>query len=87
MAPRRSQEMLNALRAGDTAAAEAIRESFNSLEALRNAYGPIPVLHHAVALAGIAATGPALPLVKNLGDQLLDEILPAAQGLLAWNQA
>ena len=87
VAPRRSQEMLNALRAGDTAAAEAIRERFNSLEALRNAHGPIPVLHHAVALAGIAETGPALPLVKNLGDNLLDEILPAAQGLLAWNQA
>lgn len=87
VAPRRSQEMLNALRAGDIAGAEDIRERFNSLETLRNAYGPIPVLHHAVALAGIATTGPALPLVKNLSDNILDEILPAAQGLLAWNQA
>jgi dihydrodipicolinate synthase/N-acetylneuraminate lyase len=86
VAPRRSQEMLNALRAGDFAKAEAIRERFNSLETLRNAYGPIPVLHHAVALAGIAQTGPALPLVANLDDQLLDEILPAAEGLLAWNR-
>jgi dihydrodipicolinate synthase/N-acetylneuraminate lyase len=86
VAPKRSQEMLNALRAGDFATADAIRERFNSLETLRNAYGPIPVLHHAVALAGIAETGPALPLVANLGDQLLDEILPAAQGLEAWNR-
>jgi len=85
VAPRRSQEMLNALRAGDTATADAIREQFNSLETLRNAYGPIPVLHHAVALAGIADTGPALPLVANLGDHLLQEIQPAAKGLLAWN--
>lgn len=87
VAPRRSQELLNNLRAGNIATAEEIRERFNSLETLRNTYGPIPVLHHAVALAGIAATGPALPLVKNLGDQVLDEILPAAEGLLAWNRA
>jgi dihydrodipicolinate synthase/N-acetylneuraminate lyase len=86
VAPRRSQELLNALRAGNIGRAEELRERFNSLETLRNAYGPIPVLHHAVALAGIAETGPALPLVANLGDDLLDEILPAAQGLLAWNR-
>ena len=79
--------MLNALHAGDFAKADAIRERFNSLETLRNTYGPIPVLHHAVSLAGIAETGPALPLVANLGDELLDEIAPAAQGLLAWNKA
>ncbi len=87
VAPRRSQEMLLALQAGDFAKAEAIRERYNSLETLRNAHGPIPVLHHAVALAGIAETGPALPLMKNLGDDLLDEILPAAEGLLAWDRA
>ena len=86
VAPRRSQEMLNALRAGDTAKAEAIREHFNSLESLRNAHGPIPVLHHAVALAGIAETGPALPLVANLGEELFGTIQPAAQELLAWNR-
>jgi len=87
VAPRRSQEMLLALQAGDFAKAEALREGFNSLETLRNAHGPIPVLHHSVALAGIAQTGPALPLMKNLGDELLDEILPVAEGLLAWNRA
>jgi dihydrodipicolinate synthase/N-acetylneuraminate lyase len=86
VAPRRSQEMLNALRAGDTARAEAIRERFNSLEILRNAHGPIPVLHHAVSLAGIAATGPALPLIADLGNAVLETITPAAQGLVAWNQ-
>jgi dihydrodipicolinate synthase/N-acetylneuraminate lyase len=78
--------MLNALHAGDAAKAEAIREKFNALETLRNQYGPIPVLHHAVALAGIAETGPALPLVANLGEHLLEEIKPAAKGLLEWNR-
>jgi dihydrodipicolinate synthase/N-acetylneuraminate lyase len=86
VAPRRSQEMLRALQAGDFAKAESIRERFCALEDLRNAHGPIPVLHHAVALAGIAETGPALPLVANLDEQLEDEIHPAANGLLAWNQ-
>lgn len=86
VAPRRSQEMLRALQAGDVAKAESIRERFNSLETLRNAYGPIPVLHHAVALAGIAETGPALPLIADLADDLLDEIHPAAEGLMTWNR-
>jgi dihydrodipicolinate synthase/N-acetylneuraminate lyase len=86
VAPRRSQEMLNALRAGDTATAETIRERFNSLETLRNTYGPIPVLHHAVALAGIAETGPALPLMGDLDSPLQDKIWPVAQATLKWNQ-
>jgi dihydrodipicolinate synthase/N-acetylneuraminate lyase len=86
VAPRRSQEMLLALQAGDFAKAESIREGFNSLETLRNSHGPIPVLHHAVSLAGIAATGPALPLMKNLGQDLLDVIRPVAESTLKWNQ-
>ena len=85
VAPRRSQEMLRALQAGDFARAEEIRERFNSLESLRNAHGPIPVLHHAVELASIANTGPALPLMADLAEELRDEIFPAATGLLGWN--
>lgn len=86
VAPRRSQEMLVALRGRDFSKAEAIRERFNSLETLRNAHGPIPVLHHAVDLAGIAATGPALPLMADLGEETRDEIHPAATGLMGWNR-
>ena len=85
VAPRRSQEMLRALQAGDFARAEEIRERFNFLESLRNAHGPIPVLHHAVELAGIANTGPALPLMADLAEELRDEIFPVATGLLGWN--
>jgi dihydrodipicolinate synthase/N-acetylneuraminate lyase len=87
VAPRRSQEMLRALQAGDLGTAEAIRVKFNVLEALRNAHGPIPVLHHAVAGAGIAATGPALPLLRELGGELQAPITRAASELLAWNDA
>ena len=86
VAPRRSQEMLRALQAGDFAAAEKIRERFNSLESLRNAHGPIPVLHQAVALAGIADTGPIFPLLAKLDGHLDAPIQAAATGLLAWNQ-
>ena len=85
VAPRRSQEMLRALQAGDFARAEEIRERFNSLETLRNAHGPIPVLHHAVDLANIANTGPVLPLMADLAEELRDEIFPVATGLLGWN--
>lgn len=87
VAPRRSQEMLHALQHGDLAKAEALRERFNSLESLRNAHGPIPVLHHAVALAGIASTGPDLPLLAGVAGPLEEPIQTAAKGLLAWNQA
>ena len=87
VAPRRSQEMLQALRAGDLSKAEDIRERFNVLETLRNTHGPNPVLHHAVSLAGIAETGPALPLMANLEDKIVDKIWPAAQSLITWNKA
>jgi dihydrodipicolinate synthase/N-acetylneuraminate lyase len=85
VAPRRSQEMLHAMQRGDFAAADAIRERFNSLESLRNAHGPIPVLHRAVALAGIADTGPHLPLLADLDQPLEGPIRTAAKGLLEWN--
>jgi dihydrodipicolinate synthase/N-acetylneuraminate lyase len=87
VAPRRSQEMLHALLAADFAKADAIRERFNSLESLRNAHGPIPVLHQAIALAGIAETGPHLPLLAKLDQQLESPIEAAAKGLLEWNAA
>jgi dihydrodipicolinate synthase/N-acetylneuraminate lyase len=79
--------MLHALQSGDFAKAEAIRERFNLLESLRNAHGPIPVLHEAVALAGIADTGPILPLLAKLDGGIEEPIRAAASGLLAWNQS
>jgi dihydrodipicolinate synthase/N-acetylneuraminate lyase len=83
VAPRLSQGMLRALQADDVAKAEAIRAEFSRLETLRNEHGPIPVLHHAVALAGIAETGPALPLLAELDRAKLESIKAAAMELLA----
>jgi dihydrodipicolinate synthase/N-acetylneuraminate lyase len=83
VAPRRSQEMLRALQSEDFERAEAIRAQFNGLESLRNEHGPIPVLHHAVSLAGIAETGPALPLLTELAESKLATIKRAAVELLA----
>lgn len=86
VAPSRSATMLRTLRARDYAGAEAIREEFRPLEDLRNAHGPIPVLHHAVALAGVAETGPFLPLLAPLDSALLPAIEEAAKDLLAKNR-
>ncbi|MGI8605001.1 MAG: dihydrodipicolinate synthase family protein [Verrucomicrobiales bacterium] len=85
VAPRRSQEMIEALRAGDTARAGFIRQRFSTLESLRNSHGPIPVLHHAIALAGIAETGPDLPLLSPLFGEILSMVQAAAADLIAWN--
>ena len=71
IAPNLSTRLLAALRARDYAAAEMIRARFLALEDLRDAINPIRVLHAAVALAGIADTGPVLPLLCDLaaGDE------------------
>jgi dihydrodipicolinate synthase/N-acetylneuraminate lyase len=66
VAPRLSAAMLAAMRAGDWAEAQRIREIFKPLEDLRNAIHPIRVLHEAVRLAGVAETGPLLPLLSNV---------------------
>jgi dihydrodipicolinate synthase/N-acetylneuraminate lyase len=86
VAPARSQEMLRALHAGDRARAEVIRARFLPLETLRNAHGPIPVLHHAVAAAGLADTGPALPLLAPLAPSIAPAVAQAAQELRKWGE-
>ena len=68
VAPRISFDMLKAMRAGDWATAERLRETCKPLEDLRNAINPVRVLHEAVRLAGIADTGPMLPLLTNLDE-------------------
>lgn len=80
--PKLSMDMMHAIHAGDYEKAEQIRAIFKPLEDLRNAHSPILVLHHAVALAGIAQTGPALPLLTDLPADLLPAIEKAAKELL-----
>jgi dihydrodipicolinate synthase/N-acetylneuraminate lyase len=87
VAPNRSQQMLEALKAGDFAQAESIRAKFTKLEDLRNAWSPIQVLHHAVKLAGIADTGPQLPLLCDLDAEKQRAIEAAAKETLEWSRA
>jgi dihydrodipicolinate synthase/N-acetylneuraminate lyase len=81
-APRLSAAMLKAIRAKDWAEAERIRAVFRPLEDLRNAINPIRVLHEAVRLAGIAETGPLLPLLSNLPAAEHPRVQDAARRLL-----
>lgn len=85
VAPALSMKCMAAIHREDYAEAEAIRAQFEPLEDQRNSYGPIPVLHHAVQLAGVADTGPFLPLLAPLADERLPAIKQAALELLAKN--
>ena len=85
VAPSLAMKMLVALKAGDFDAAESIRQTFEPLEHIRNAINPIRVLHTALAGAGIANTGPILPLLHEVTDQERANIAEAAKALLANN--
>lgn len=80
--PDLSQAMLEALKSGDDAKAESIRQQFEGLEDQRNAINPIRVLHEAVALGGIANTGPHLPLLSALSESEKTSVSVATQALL-----
>lgn len=69
VAPRLSTRFLAAATSGDWTEAERIRAIFKPLEDLRNAINPVRVLHEAVRLAGIADTGPLLPLLSGLSPE------------------
>ena len=85
VAPRLSQTMLAAVQRKDWDEAERDRALFRPLEDLRNAINPIRVLHQAVESAGIAATGPLLPLLTNVDASHVPAIADAARALLAAN--
>jgi dihydrodipicolinate synthase/N-acetylneuraminate lyase len=87
VAPRLSTAMREAMRAGRWDEAEHIRAIFKPLEDLRNAINPIRVLHEAVRLAGIAETGPLLPLLTNVPASEHGRIRDAAVRLLHADQA
>lgn len=85
VAPRLSQAMLGAVKRQDWAEAERIRAIFTELEDLRNAINPIRVLHQAVESAGIAETGPLLPLLTNVEAEHVPAITAAVKALLEAN--
>jgi dihydrodipicolinate synthase/N-acetylneuraminate lyase len=83
VAPNLSRRMLQAVQGGRWDEAEAIRETYRPLEDLRNAIHPIRVLHEAVAAAGIAETGPLLPLLGVVEEKDRSAIGEAARALRA----
>jgi len=83
ISPAKSQQMLGAILAGRLDEAESIRHFFQPLEDLRNEIHPIRVLHEAVGLAGIARTGPLMPLVSPLDAASRLRIVAAVQSMLA----
>jgi dihydrodipicolinate synthase/N-acetylneuraminate lyase len=85
--PRGSQMILEALKRKDYATAEQLRERYIPLEDARDALSPIRVLHEAVRLAGIADTGPILPLLSNIDREHHVRIQKAASDLLAADKA
>ena len=82
VAPAASTSLLRALTNGQRSTADEIRELFLPLEDLRDAHGPIQVLHHAVTESDIADMGPILPLLSSLGHDLRRRVRDVASTLL-----
>lgn len=83
VAPKLSDNLLKAVQAKDYAKAELIRSQFKPLEDLRDSINPVRVLHAAVQLAGVAETGPILPLLSPIEGPELSTIAAAAKQLRA----
>jgi dihydrodipicolinate synthase/N-acetylneuraminate lyase len=86
VAPRMSMDMLRAIKSGEFDSADQIRTTFQPLENLRNEINPIRVLHTAVAAAGIAETGPIIPLLSEVDAADAARIDATATALLAMEQ-
>jgi dihydrodipicolinate synthase/N-acetylneuraminate lyase len=82
LAPRLTSDLFAACARGDFAAAAERRERFLPLEDRRDAWGPARVLHAALELAGVAATGPIPPFVTALSEGQRRELEPVARELL-----
>jgi len=85
LAPRGSMAILAAIKRGDDAAAEALRAHYLPLEDLRDGINPIRVLHDAVALGGVADTGPMLPMLTGLDEATRARVAPVARALKEWD--
>ncbi|MBM3570882.1 MAG: dihydrodipicolinate synthase family protein [Alphaproteobacteria bacterium] len=85
--PRGSMALLRAVQAGRLAEAKKLRQRYIPLEDLRDEMSPIRVLHDAVMLAGVANTGPILPLLSNLSAEQCARVKPVAAALRAADEA
>ncbi|GAA4436026.1 dihydrodipicolinate synthase family protein [Bremerella cremea] len=77
--PQMSTALLKAIQAGQWDEAETIREKFLPLEQLRDNLGPISILHRATQLAGIAQTGPIIPLLSEPTEDINAQINAALE--------
>ena len=64
-----------------------MRAAFLPLEDARDDISPIRVLHDAVMLAGVADTGPMLPLLSGLSPDERARVAPVAKTLLERDRA
>jgi dihydrodipicolinate synthase/N-acetylneuraminate lyase len=85
IAPKLCRALLDACARKDYEQAENLRAAFLPLEDLRDEWGPPRVIHAAVALAGIAETGPIPPFVSDLSTAQKDRLRPVAKQLLSRN--
>jgi dihydrodipicolinate synthase/N-acetylneuraminate lyase len=85
VAPVLSQAIFEACGRGDFETARALRSVFLPLEDRRDEWGPARVLHAAVALSGIAGTGPIPPFVSALSGEQQRALAPIAQALYEAN--
>lgn len=81
--PDLTKELMSVIQSGNLDRAAEIQAIFRPLEDLRNSINPIRVLHEAVELAGIAKTGPQIPLLCGLTDEQREAVGNAAKELLA----
>jgi dihydrodipicolinate synthase/N-acetylneuraminate lyase len=82
LAPGLSNEIFAACARRDYARGEVLREAFLALEDKRDLWGPARVLHAAIELAGVAATGAIPPFVSALDEAKRAALLPVARELL-----
>jgi dihydrodipicolinate synthase/N-acetylneuraminate lyase len=87
IAPAASLELLRLYRLGATDEAAAKIAPFLAFERLRSRLGGIQVLHEAVAAAGIADTGPLLPMLSRVRPENWAEVRQAVAALVAAEQA
>jgi len=85
LAPKLCRALLDACSRKDYEQAEKLRAAFLPLEDLRDEWGPPRVIHAAVALAGVAETGPIPPFVSDLSATQKDRLRPLAKELLSRN--
>ncbi len=85
LAPKLCRALLDACSRKDYEQAEKVRAAFLPLEDLRDEWGPPRVIHAAVALAGVAETGPIPPFVSELSAAQKERLRPVARELLKRN--